>query len=305
MITATQEKYLDPYTDFGFKKLFGTEANKELLMDFLNQLITEQGVITDIQYLPSEQLGRNEFDRRAIFDIHCQTDKGVSFIVEMQKAKQNYFKDRSIFYSTYPIQQQAQAGNWDYKLHAVYFVGILDFVFDEDKNDSEVFHHDVKLIDTATNKVFYDKLTYIYLEMPKFNKTESELNTRFDKWLYVLKSLPKFQAKPEILKEQVFNKLFHIAELANFSPSECISYEASLKAYRDNFAVMKTALEEAKSEGLAEGLAEGEAKGEKKKEESIVLKMWSKLQSVDEIHTFTDIPVATIIEILKRNGINP
>jgi predicted transposase/invertase (TIGR01784 family) len=180
-------------------------------------------------------------------------------------------------------------------------VGILDFVFDEDKNDREVFHHDVKLIDTATNKIFYDKLTYIYLEMPKFNKTENELKTRFDKWLYVLKSLPKFQAKPKILKEHVFNKLFHIAELANFSPADCISYEASLKAYRDNFAVMKTAIEEAKSEGLAEGEAKGKAEGEK----SIVLKMWSKLQSVEEIHAFTDIPVATIIKILKQNGINP
>ena len=177
----TQEKYLNPYTDFGFKKLFGTEANKELLIDFLNQLITEQGTITDLQFLSAEQLGRSAFERKAVFDIYCENEKGEKFIVEMQKAEQDYFKDRSVYYSTFPIQEQAMLGSWNYQLKAVYFVGILDFVFDENKDDEQVFHHEVKLIDTKTNKIFYDKLTFIYLEMPKFNKTEDELKSRFDK----------------------------------------------------------------------------------------------------------------------------
>jgi predicted transposase/invertase (TIGR01784 family) len=316
MVTTRQEKYLNPYTDFGFKRLFGTEANKELLIGFLNQLINDQGIITDVKYLSSEQLGRNDFERRAIFDIYCKTDSGATFIVEMQKAKQNYFKDRSIFYSTFPIQAQAESGEWDYKLNFVYFVGILDFVFDEDKEDEQFYHHDVKLFNLTTKKVFFEKLTYIYLEMPKFKKKEAELETLFDKWLYALKFLPKFQGRPQVLKEQIFERLFHIAEIAKFTNEESLSYEASLKVYRDNYAVLQTALQErektgfdkgmkkGKKEGLKEGKKEGKKEGLAEGRAEIVLKMWQKLQSVEDIHALTDIPMTTIAEILKQNGIN-
>ncbi len=180
-----KDKYISPFTDFGFKKLFGSEPNKDLLMDFLNELISnETGKIISLSYLSSEQLGRSIDKRKAIYDIYCENQNGEKFIVELQKAEQNYFKDRSIYYSTFPIQQQAQKGPWDFKLKAVYTIGILDFVFAEDKYDNDVFHHEVQLFDKSTQKVFYDKLTYIYLEMPKFKKTEDQLETHFDKWLY-------------------------------------------------------------------------------------------------------------------------
>jgi predicted transposase/invertase (TIGR01784 family) len=263
-IMTTREKYINPYTDFGFKKLFGTKANKELLIDFLNQLITEQGTITDLQFLSAEQMGRNIFERKAVFDIYCENEKGEKFIVEMQKAEQSYFKDRSVYYSTFPIQEQAMSGNWNFQLKAVYFVGVLDFVFDENRDDEEVFHHEVKLIDTKTSKVFYDKLTFIYLEMPKFNKSEDELLSRFDKWLYVLKSLPKFQQRPRILQEQIFKKLFSVAALAKLNPEEVRGYEDSLKVYRDNINVVDTAKAKGIKEGLKEGLKKGLEKGLKK-----------------------------------------
>ena len=266
MLLPPKEKYLNPYTDFGFKKLFGTTANKELVIDFLNQLIPEGGTITDLEFLSSEHLGRTQIERKAVFDIYCKNKKGERFIVEMQKAEQSYFKDRSVYYSTFPIQEQAKSGKWDYELKAVYFVGILDFVFDENKEDKEVFHHEVRLIDTKTNKIFYDKLTYIYLEMPKFNKTEEEIDNLFDKWLYVLKFLPKFQERPKILKEHIFNKLFQVAELAKLTPAEVRSYEESLKAYRDNINVVDTARKKGLKEGLTRGKREGEAIGLEKGE---------------------------------------
>lgn len=124
-----------------------------------------------------------EYERKAIFDIYCQNQKGEKFIVEIQKAKQNYFKERSVYYSTFPIQKQAKTGMWDYQLSAVYTVAILDFVFEEDKNSNEIMHF-VQL-KVQENQVFYEKLTFIYLEMPKFSKTESELETDFDKWMFV------------------------------------------------------------------------------------------------------------------------
>ncbi len=248
---ALQEKYLNPFTDFGFKKLFGSEPNKELLIDFLNQLLPRRHQIQDLSFTRSEQLGASEIDRKAIFDLYCTSQSGERFIVEMQKAKQNYFKDRSVYYATFPIQEQAQRGDWDFKLAAVYLVGILDFVFAEDEDDAEVCHR-VQLKDQE-NRLFYDKLTFIYLEMPKFNKTEAELETAFDKWLYVLKHLPELTDRPAKLRERVFAKLFEAAEIGKFNRDELAQYEQSLKYYRDMKNVIDTAA------------IEGEARGELKK----------------------------------------
>jgi len=257
-----QDKYISPFTDFGFKKLFGSEPNKDLLIDFLNELLrAETGTLTDLTYLSAEQLGRSLDARKAIFDIYCENERGEKFIVELQKAKQNYFKDRSIYYSTFPIQQQALQGEWDFKLNAVYTIGILDFVFDEDKDNPAVFQHEVQLFDKSTDKVFFDKLTYIYLEMPKFRKTEVELVTHFDKWLYVLKNLSDLSNRPAKLQERVFEKLFKQAEIANYSDREYAEYEASLKVYRDLKNSIDTAFEEGKAEGWEQGMEAGIEKG--------------------------------------------
>ena len=166
-------KYINPYTDFGFKKLFGTEMNKDLLISFLNSLFSGSvKEITDVEYLNGENLGDSYGDRRSVFDVYCKTDDGGRFIVEMQKAEQSYFKDRSVYYATTPIRQQAPKGKWDYHLEDVYTIGILNFEFPNNEYPSDSYRHEVKLKDVEDNHVFYDKLTFVYLEMPKFNKTE-------------------------------------------------------------------------------------------------------------------------------------
>ncbi|MRJ09280.1 Rpn family recombination-promoting nuclease/putative transposase [Ornithobacterium rhinotracheale] len=248
------EKYINPFTDYGFKKIFGEEPNKDLLLDFLNELLyEEQGRIVSLTYLKNEHLSSSELDRKAIFDLYCENEKGEKFIVELQKAKQNFFKDRALYYSTFPIREQAQKADWNYELKAVYTIAILDFVFDEDKENAEKFRYDIKLSDIETNKVFYDKLTFIYLEMPKFNKSVEGLETRFDKWLYVLRNLNRLDRVPEKLKERIFEKLFEVAEIAKFTPSQVYSYEDSLKYYRD----LKNSLDTAKEEGFEEGKEQG------------------------------------------------
>lgn len=108
----------------------------------------------------------------------------------MQKAKQNFFKDRSVYYSSFPIQEQAKKGDWNYQLAAVYMVGILNFTFSEDEVAQEV-RHEVQLKDQKC-RVFY----YIYLEMPNFSKSEGDLESNFDKWMYVLQQLPYLQNRP-------------------------------------------------------------------------------------------------------------
>lgn len=246
-------RYVNPYTDFGFKLLFGTPVNKDLLIGFLNALFRGEQEITDVTYLNAEQLGRAEWDRKAVFDVYCENVKGERFIVEMQKAKQKYFKDRSVFYSTFPIREQAKVGDWDYELKSVYTVGVLNFVFDEDKDDEEYYHHEVKLMDVGRKEVFYEKLTFIYLEMPKFRKREDELETLFDKWMFVLKNLATLLERPVALQERVFKRLFETAEIARFSESEMRDYEESLKNLRDLGNVLNMAKEEGRKEGREEG----------------------------------------------------
>ncbi|AMA48604.1 Rpn family recombination-promoting nuclease/putative transposase [Flavobacterium covae] len=251
-------KYINPFTDFGFKKIFGGEASKNLLIDFLNALLPEYDQIKELSFKNTEQLGQSDLDRKAIYDIYCENEKGEKFIVELQKAKQNYFKERTIYYSTFPIREQAEKGEWNYNLKAVYCVGVLDFTFDDYESEperSEVVHT-IKL-KNQNGKVFYDKLTYIYLEMPNFDKQENQLNSRLDKWLYFIKNLEDFQNIPTIFKDEVFTQAFEKAELANFGQLDLDKYESSLKVYRDLKGVIDTAFDEGKMEGLIEGKIEG------------------------------------------------
>ena len=253
-MTEFKEKYINPFTDYGFKRLFGEELNKDLLLDFLNELLKEeQGKITELTYLKNENLGSTELNRKAIFDLYCTNERGERFIVELQKTKQKFFKDRTVYYSTFPIQEQAKKGSeWNFELEKIYTIAILDFVFDQDEGEPEKFRYDVKLTELETKKVFYDKLTFIYLQMPKFNKAIGELETRFEKWLFVLKNLNKLERIPEKLKENIFLKLFETAEIAKFTQDEYQDYENSLKYYRD----LKNSLDTAKEEGRIEGKIE-------------------------------------------------
>ncbi len=251
-----KDKYINPFTDFGFKKLFGTEFNKELLIDFLNQVLGEREHIKDLTYLNTEHQGRLEQDRKAVFDLYCENEKGEKFIIEIQKASHLYFKDRSIFYATFPLQEQApRGGEWDYYLKAVYTICILNFSF-PDRSGQERYVREVQLLDKQTYEVFYDKLTFIYLEMPRFRKREEDLITHFDKWLYVLKNLPKLQERPLKLQEKVFEKLFSEAELAKLTPEEMKTYEENLKVYWDNYSVLETAKHEGREEGWREARIE-------------------------------------------------
>ncbi len=246
---SSKDKYINPFTDFGFKKLFGTEFNKELLIDFLNQVLGEREQIRNLTYLNTENQGKTETDRKAVFDLYCENQKSEKFIIEVQNVSQLYFKDRSIFYATFPVQEQAPKGrDWDYYLKAVYTIGILNFSF-PDQSGQDRYLREVQLLDKQTHEVFYDKLTFIYLEMPRFKKREEDLVTHFDKWLYVLKNLHKLQARPQKLQEKIFEKLFSEAELAKLTPDEMRTYEESLKVYRDNYSVIETAKIEGRQEG--------------------------------------------------------
>ena len=242
-----QDKYISLLTDFGFKRVFGTEPNKDLLIDFLNTLLPAHHQIQDLSFKNNENLGNKQIDRKAIFDIYCQAKSGERFIVEIQKAKQNFFKDRSVYYATFPVQEQALKGEWNFKLSPVYTVGVLDFVFDDHKHDDTIVH--IVELKNQHCEVFYEKLKFIYIELPKFTKSVNELETRRDKWLFVLKHLAELNDRPDLLQDSIFSQLFDVAEIANFSPVEQDGYQNSLKYYRDMNNVVDTAREEGQQQG--------------------------------------------------------
>ena len=270
-----EERYISLLTDFGFQRIFGTAINKDLLICFLNSLFDGKQVVKDVSYLNPEHVGDVYTDRKAIFDVYCEGENGEKFIVEMQNAYQTYFKDRSLFYSTFPIREQA---------------ALLNFDMNEEALEKEKIRHSVQLCDTATHKVFYDKLEFIYVEIAKFNKSLEELETLYDKWLYALKNLYKLTQRPKELCDKVFDRLFEEAEIAKFTPQELREYEASKIAYRD----IKNSVDTAKREGIAEGME----KGMEKKSHEIAKKMLTKGMDEATVMEITGLP-AELIQKLK------
>jgi len=245
-IEDKKAKYINPYTDFGFKRLFGVEGNKDLLVDFLNQLLPENHLIKDLTFKNVENTPDLPEERKAIFDIHCESITGERFIVEMQKAKIKFFKDRAIFYITFPVREQADKGDWNFKLNPIYYIAILDFVYDEKdktKKKKPKFRRDVMLID-QDGEVFYDKLRFTFLQMPAFDIKLDDLKNHYDKWCFFLQNLESFDNIPDILKEEIFEKAFKTAEIANLSKDEYKKYIDSLDAYREVKGVRETAVEE-------------------------------------------------------------
>ena len=312
-------KYLNPYTDFGFEKLFGSEFNKDLLISFLNAMFEKSSAIPkdeilDITYLNAEKLGRKSSERKAIFDVYCTTRSGAKFIVEMQNVFQQFFKDRSVYYSSFPIREMAKRDSedehWNYELQRIYTFGILNFVFkDEGKDfsgdiktvnefsDDDLFHV-VMLTDLTTGKVFYNKLVYLYLEMPKFNKKEDELETMYDKWLFVLKNLPKLLDRPKELQERVFKKLFEQAEIAMLDDKEYSDYEESLHNLWDITNAMSDAEMKGYGKGKEVGIAEGRAEGraDAMREMARAIKAMGKM-TIEEIATATGLTPDEISKI--------
>ena len=236
----------------------------------MNSLFGKEQVVKDVKYLNSENVGDVYTDRKAIFDVYCENEQGEKFIVEMQNAFQKHFKDRSLYYSTFPIKEQAPKGaDWDFKLAHVYVVALLNFDMQDEAFDQKAISHDVGLLDKKTKKVFNDKLTFKYVEIAKFNKPLDKLRTVYDKWLYALKNLSRLNDRPKELRDKVFDRLFEEAEIAKFSKIELKEYEDSLKAYRDIKNSLDTAMEqgfekgreEGREVGRAEGRAEGKAEG--------------------------------------------
>ena len=260
METEDRKKYqfINPFTDMGFKKIFGQEITKDLLIDFLNDLLIGEREITDIQFLDKEQLGVTEEDRSLIYDVYCETVTGEKIIVEMQNKSQPFFKDRALYYLSNAIARQGEKGTtWKYEVKAVYGVFFMNFHLEQ---GVEAMRRDIILANKETHKLFSDKMRFIFLELPSLKKEEEKCYNDFERWIYVLKNMETLNRLPFKAQKSVFKKLEQIVDIASMSKADRIKYDESIKKYRDTLAVMSGQWLEGKAEGKAEGLQEGIAK---------------------------------------------
>ena len=291
-------KFINPFTDFGFKHIFGREMDKDILIEFLNDLLEGEHTIMDLRIMNNERLPETEQGRKVIFDIHCETDKGERIIIEMQNREQPHFKDRALYYLSHSVVEQGIKGTWDYELAAVYGVFFLNFTLDEEnrpnnnRNEGK-FRRDIVLADRENGQVFNPKFRQIYIELPRFNKEEEECETDFERWIYVLKHMDTLDRMPFKARKAIFERLerigsmanltpkqraqyeaewkmyYSIGSMANLTPKQRAQYEAEWKMYNDyyntlDFAVekgMKKGMEEGMEKGLQKGLEEGLQKG--------------------------------------------
>ena len=292
-------RYIDPMVDWSFKRLFGSEVNKDILIEFLKVIFPEHE-IEDITYIPAEQLGIMEDDRKAVFDVICRTKKGEEFIVEMQCATQKHFFERALYYTSFPIMKQGKKAQrdeetgikkaWNYELDGVYFLGVLNFKYEDD----DLIEHRYLLREATTGKTMTDKLKFVFVEVEKFNKSEDELTTDFDKWLYILKNLSKLLERPAALRDKIFSRLFDVAEYASLDNIDKQNYVKAMTTARDTHNQIEYAKETGLEEGLAKGRAEGREEGRaegleegfEKGRYDMILKMVQ-----------NDLPIQTICEI--------
>ena len=262
---GSEGKYIDLMVDWSFKKIFGTEVNKDILIEFL-KVIFPQYAISDITYVPTEQLGIMEDDRKAIFDVLCRTVDGKTFLVEMQRGYQKHFFERALFYTSFPIMKQGKKalaeearGNrpWDFSLDGVFFLGILNFKYEDD----EMTEHRYRLMEATSKKLMTDKLEFVFVEVEKFDKGEDELETDLDKWLYLLKNMSNLLKRPERLRDRIFTKLFDVAELAQLDDEDRIKYIKAMNTERDTYNQIEYARETGREEGREEGHKVGKEEG--------------------------------------------
>jgi len=246
--------FIDPFVDFAWKRLFASEESKPILIGLLNLLFRGNKHIVAIEYGKTEYPGENDEEGGAIFDITCTDADGSTFIIEIQRGWQEHFIDRSLFYLSRAISEQAPKGGrkeWGYKLKEVYLIAFLEDFRLPNSSKSE-YMQEICLANRKTGKIFYDKMSLIFIEMLNFVKKPKDLDSDLDKWVYALKHLTEFKTRPDYLSGPEFDQLFNLARYANLTREERAMYNASLKRKWDNKNVMDYAVKTAEQKGRKE-----------------------------------------------------
>jgi predicted transposase/invertase (TIGR01784 family) len=241
------KRFINPFTDMSFKRIFGQEEHKSILISFLNTLFEDEIIIEDLKYMDKEQVGDDDDSRTIIFDIYCTTNTGEHVIVEMQNRSQPNFKERSIYYMSSAIVNQGRKGYWDYDVKAVYGVFFMNFISSAIKPR---LRNDVVFAYKDTGEQFSDKMRMIYITIPLMTKKEDECVNNFERWIYVMKNMEHLT---EIPYKQILSEMLNFEEVADYESLKGDArrkYERDLKRYRDNLSCINGAREQGREEGF-------------------------------------------------------
>jgi len=258
-------KYIDPTTDYGFKRIFGKDTSKDLLISLLNELFRGRKVIKSLEYNRNDHVGDTKGTGDVIFDLTCTDENGDRFVIEIQRTSQANLKKRMLAYGSRLVTDQIPDGDralWNYDLKGVYVIVLMDgFNMPGGSNGNVI--HDICLCDRDTKEIFQEDIGFIYVELENFLKTEEEVaeSSNLDKWLYVLKYMSEMEALPTYLRKTIFEKVFQIAEYSNLTKEEREMYNASVKQKWDEQSRWETAINEGMK--IEREKAEEEKKAEK------------------------------------------
>ena len=270
-------------TDFGFKFIFGTETHKNNLIHFLNAFLPSYiGTVDDITYLPTEQLGQNDQNKRLVFDVLCASPKNDHIIIEMQKASQEFLKNRIIAYSARHISNSLAVGDRRYNFPTVLTIILVDFEVPELKDSDRFVQHVMLKYDK--NDIFSEKMSFLLIDLTKFavQKSFAQLTDDRQKWCYVIKNICQLNEDDIPQDETVFRELCENCKLSKLTAMEKQEYEKSVLEYED----VKDAMEYHHRLGKEEGRAEGKKEAEKEITRKMIVSMLE-----------NGIPIATIAKI--------
>jgi predicted transposase/invertase (TIGR01784 family) len=244
-------KFVDIKNDVAFRKIFGNENRKEVLISFLNAvlLLQENHKIVTVDILTPYQLPDLKGGKVTIVDVKAKDQNDKTYIVEMQVAEVDGFDKRVLYYASKSYSAQIERGDQYENLNPTYFIGILDF--EVTKNPSYINRH--KIIDIATNENYIKDIEFNFIELPKFNKKENELESIIDQWIYFIKNAENLHLIPENLKDEGLKFAYEDADRHNWSKAELEAYDYVLMREQDERGKMSLALRR-KSEDFARSL---------------------------------------------------
>ena len=256
-------KYADLLDDEVFKLVFGRESTKDVMIEFLNQVIPDRTIL-DLEFIDKEMHPVERDCKGVVYDMFCKTDDGSRIIVEVQRRKQPFYPERALYYSTFQIQRQVEAGAEEYDFLPVYVVNILDFEMERNSSCSKV-KSVYRLYEENSHRLLTDKVTFIFIELPKFNKSIDDLDGNVLEGMYFcFKNMAVLEERPEVLNHQIFSRIFEVSELYNMDKdirNKVLYNMTTERDLRNQMAyARKEAIEEGHAEGLAQGLAEGRHK---------------------------------------------
>ena len=257
------KKFLDPKNDFAFKKIFGNEKNKGILISFLNDIfsLSSGEKIKDVTFLNNILDPDTQAKKQSIVDVLCIDETGTQYIVEMQVARSKGFEKRAQYYAAKAYISQMHAGDAYHELKEVIFLAITDFDMFSEKQ-GYISHH--VILDKNSFEHNLKDFSFSFIELPKFNKTISELKTNIDKWIYFFKYAPEITDEElgrAVGKNSAISMAYEVINRYYWSDKEINTYEKIKKIEMDNKAVMEAALDDKFDEGKAIGLEQGRVQG--------------------------------------------